>query len=364
MAISILSGERTDDIAASILLYKFFRTIGVQADIPYFFDDIYAAATSSYARCRAYIKSPSVFVGLPLDPITYTTWQKNWNKYAPITEFTTSSGQAARLNLSRMPFFIDNHISSFNSFSKAEGAMVTEGEAMSVLIYDYVSQITDLSAYKPLIERLYNSPNLSTYGEETQKINALPYIYGSTYIFGQTCKHPGWIEKALESDTVRVFIDEQEKRIESLKVHITAKRILNLNFAFYTGRSLNIEDTDNFYGELLKYGLKQDEPFDAVIAYRTDSRIPGKGFVIDVRTKMSETRTLLNIVASLFPKGYCETVLNTKNRGCAYIYKRTRESKGSFISFVKNKIIPDLETNLKQQMAFGKTCDELSFIGY
>lgn len=360
--ISILSGERTDDIAASILFYKFFRTVGVSTEVPYYFSDIYTAATSAYARCRTFIKSPSVFIGLPLDPITYTTWQKLWSKYAPATEIKTLSGQAARLNLSRMPFFIDNHISSFNSFSNSEGAIVTEGESMSVLVYDYISQIIDLSAYKPLIELLYNSPNLRTYGEDTQKINALPYIFGSSYLFGQTYKDPRWIENALISETVKEFMIEQKKRIESLKSQITAKEILNLKFAFYTGRSLHPEDTDNFYGELLKFGI--EEPFDVVAAFRTSSGSLEKGFTIDVRTKMAEVRTILEVIKSIFPKGYCEIMVNTKNRGMAYIYKRTRESKGSFISFTKNHLIPALETNLKQQMVFGKTCNELSFIGY
>lgn len=361
--ISILSGERTDDIVSSVLLYKFFRTVGVSTEIPYYFSDIYTAATSAYTRCRTYIKSPSVFIGLPLDPITYTTWQKLWDKYAPVADIKTLSGQAARLYLSRMPFFLDNHISSFNSFSKEDGAIVTEGESISVLVYDYVSQIVDFSAYKPLIELLYNSPNLRTYGEDTQKINVLPYVFGSSYIFTQTNKDPRWIEDALISETVKEFMMEQRKRIELLKSQVTAREIQNLKFAFYTGKSLNTEDIDNFYGGLLKFGLKEEEAFDVVVAFRMSSTL-SKGFIIDVRTKMAEVRSILEVIKALLPNGYCDITVNTKNRGTAYINRRSRENKGSFISFTKNYLIPALETNLKQQMIFGKTCSQLSFIGY
>ena len=361
---SIVCGGRTDDVVACTLLSKALHKFGKRHDLPFFTFNPFTASKIPFLRIRQKMGIPTMFIGVPLECISVEGWGTLWEKQ--FTHANIANGKNIQL-----PFFLDNHLASFNTLKELKGTVVSAGESLAVFAYDYANHLgIDVNDYRMMVETLKNAANLYSYNEKANRINVLTYIYQPAYIFGMLQKYPHWFDSVLESDLVSDFIKIQNKKFADMERNIVVEKINNTNFAFYTGQNLYQEDMDNFCARVLKSGISSSFPsegsqsMDIVIAFRKDPDLQEKGFVIEVRTKMSEARMLVDILIDIFHKEHTAGVMITKNRGRVVVYRRAKGLRGSFASLTRNNIIPAIINKFYCYLPAGRLSSEISCIGY
>lgn len=347
--VCIVSGSRIDDIAASVIVRKILKTNGITSGTPYFAADPAAFLFTPHYRAWRDLELPIIFVGIPLDPVTMSYWAEIWRRFC----------NDKNIN---MPFYYDNRLSSQNTFSESPYAMVSCGESLAMAAYNMAEHLSvNADDYNSMAVKLAKIQNLYTYDEDAEKLNVISYIFPPDSIYISLSLNPNWLDKALSCAVTMQYVERQRDKIEELVKHTIRVKINDLNFVVYAGAKLQIEDTDNLCAWLLK---KQDDTADVVLAFRNDAGSANKGMVIEVRTKMAEARSIVDILMDIIGKKHASGAMITRNRGRVVVYKRTQGLKGSYSTITSKYIIPAIRDKLKAYLPEGRYNDKLAYFGY
>lgn len=333
---AVVSGLRCDDLAAAAVVAKLLESEGASV-IPVFAPEACPAVQSPYFRAAGAVGRAAAFCGAPLAPSEMPGLEKRW------LDAWAGTGRAAP------PFYYDNHLTPSLSGGSAL-ALTTCGESITAAAYEYASACGYgwAGGYAEAAEVLRRAANLDGGGaaceewrEERERANVLPYAAQPCRVYEACRDSGGGFLKLLRSAETGGYLREQRKRIAALlKASSMRVPVRGVKCCVYAGDRLYLEDVDNFGARLLD---DAGEGCAAAFMFRRDPWLPKDGFTLEVRTKMSEARRLVEGLVQSFGKTNCTAEMATRNRGRLTVYSRRRGLGGGFRKLSEERLAPFLE---------------------
>lgn len=356
-ALQIVSGLRTDDIAASAILHRFVQLSGRPVAFPFFI-----SRTVSPASCPHLFKASLGFrrvtVGLSLDAVLFTQLEKEGVPF---------------------PVYWDNQGDSLR-YRGLSGCSVTSGESICAAVVSrlekniasgYLSGWMDkdafrmfISKYTDILELIASSMNLQTFLRDTKsgsRINAIPYIYSPAQIFMALAYSPEKFFEMLESQAVTLYLEDSAERIERAGGLIIPSQISDrYRIGCITGGSLWESDYENACASYLRYSADADpEKYDAVALVVWDPFVSGQVSQIRLRTLRSEAGAVAEEMGSILGRRNIRIEKESKNRVNVHI-RHLKDRFAGREKIVNRLIVPAAEK------AYAKRMEETSgasFIG-
>ncbi|NCB75232.1 MAG: hypothetical protein EOM51_10910 [Clostridia bacterium] len=353
----IVSGLRTDDIAASAILHKFVQVSGRPAAFPFFI-----ARTVSPASCphlfRASLGFRRVTVGVSLDATLFSQLDK---ENIPFPVYWDNQGDSLR-------------------YRGLPGCSVTSGESICAavvsrleknIVSGYLSDWMDkdmfrmfISKYTDILELIASSMNLQTFLRDTKsgsRINAIPYIYSPAQIFMALTCSPEKFFEMLESKAVTLYLEDSAERIERAGGLIIPSQISDrYRIGCITGGSLWESDYENACASYLRYSADADPgKHDAIALVVWDPFVSGQVSQIRLRTLRSEAGAVAEEMESILGRRNIRIERESKNRVNVHI-RHLKDRFAGREKIVNRLIVPSV------QRAYAKRMEEAngaSFIG-
>lgn len=350
LTLQIVSGLRTDDIAAAAILHRFIQLSGRPVAFPFFIDRsaITASSPHLFKSSPGFIRAS---VGISLEPDFFASIDANLMSTMPI------------------PLYWDNQRDSYR-YRGLPGTSITSGESIACAVVaklkrnliskEFSSWLSGeelnmfISKYTDILEMLSSSINLNTFIKDTEKglrINLLPYIYSPSQIFMTLACSPNSINELLYSKAITLFLKDSEKRIARTANSMDTYNISDrYKFGCITNNVLWESDYDNTFASLLNSSGQQDETrYDAIALVAWDPFINGQISQIKIRTLRSEASDIADEIIAIAGRKYTVVEKESKNR----INIKIRYLKPLFTSrekIVKKLILPAVNKAYDRQI--------------
>lgn len=353
----IVSGLRTDDIAASAILHKFVQVSGRPAAFPFFI-----ARTVSPASCphlfRASLGFRRVTVGVSLDATLFSQLDK---ENIPFPVYWDNQGDSLR-------------------YRGLPGCSVTSGESICAavvsrleknIVSGYLSDWMDkdmfrmfISKYTDILELISSSMNLQTFLRDTKsgsRINAIPYIYSPAQIFMALTCSPEKFFEMLESKAVTLYLEDSAERIERAGGLIIPSQISDrYRIGCITGGSLWESDYENACASYLRYSADADPgKHDAIALVVWDPFVSGQVSQIRLRTLRSEAGAVAEEMESILGRRNIRIERESKNRVNVHI-RHLKDRFAGREKIVNRLIVPSVRRAYAKRM---EEANGASFIG-
>lgn len=353
----IVSGLRTDDIAASAILHKFVQVSGRPAAFPFFI-----ARTVSPASCphlfRASLGFRRVTVGVSLDATLFSQLDK---ENIPFPVYWDNQGDSLR-------------------YRGLPGCSVTSGESICAavvsrleknIVSGYLSDWMDkdmfrmfISKYTDILELIASSMNLQTFLRDTKsgsRINAIPYIYSPAQIFMALTCSPEKFFEMLESKAVTLYLEDSAERIERAGGLIIPSQISDrYRIGCITGGSLWESDYENACASYLRYSADADPgKHDAIALVVWDPFVSGQVSQIRLRTLRSEAGAVAEEMESILGRRNIRIERESKNRVNVHI-RHLKDRFAGREKIVNRLIVPSVRRAYAKRM---EEANGASFIG-
>jgi len=353
----IVSGLRTDDIAASAILHKFVQVSGRPAAFPFFI-----ARTVSPASCphlfRASLGFRRVTVGVSLDATLFSQLDK---ENIPFPVYWDNQGDSLR-------------------YRGLPGCSVTSGESICAavvsrleknIVSGYLSDWMDkdmfrmfISKYTDILELISSSMNLQTFLRDTKsgsRVNVIPYIYSPAQIFMALTCSPEKFFEMLESKAVTLYLEDSAERIERAGGLIIPSQISDrYRIGCITGGSLWESDYENACASYLRYSADADPgKHDAIALVVWDPFVSGQVSQIRLRTLRSEAGAVAEEMESILGRRNIRIERESKNRVNVHI-RHLKDRFAGREKIVNRLIVPSVRRAYAKRM---EEANGASFIG-